>query len=98
MCASLPARSHHLRYAARIIAICLVDLSLRFPPMSAENWHDLTQPRFRLSGCWNSLATCSLAQISHDTVKIGVLADIVCRQSISDSLLGNLRECLAHLV
>jgi hypothetical protein len=27
-----------------------------------------------------------------------LLLEIVCRQSISDSLLGNLRECLAHLV
>jgi hypothetical protein len=26
------------------------------------------------------------------------VADTVCRQSISDSWLGNLRECLAHLV
>ena len=25
-------------------------------------------------------------------------ANLVCRQSISDSWLGNLRECLAHLV
>jgi hypothetical protein len=29
---------------------------------------------------------------------IGRHVTIVCRQSISDSLLGNLRECLAHLV
>jgi hypothetical protein len=26
------------------------------------------------------------------------VANIVCRQSMSDSWLGNLRECLAHLV
>jgi hypothetical protein len=26
------------------------------------------------------------------------MRNIVCRQSISDSWLGNLRECLAHLV
>src|SRR5262245_23568925 len=29
---------------------------------------------------------------------INVVDAIVCRQSISDSWLGNLRECLAHLV
>jgi hypothetical protein len=29
---------------------------------------------------------------------IPVRMDYVCRQSISDSWLGNLRECLAHLV
>src|SRR5262249_1759562 len=32
-----------------------LDLILR---KSQGKWHDLTQLRFRLSGCWNSLATC----------------------------------------
>jgi hypothetical protein len=31
-------------------------------------------------------------------VKISKNEPTVCRQSISDSWLGNLRECLAHLV
>ncbi len=31
-------------------------------------------------------------------IPLGLASITVCRQSISDSWLGNLRECLAHLV
>ena len=34
----------------------------------------------------------------HWAIVIDVRDPTVCRQSISDSWLGNLRECLAHLV
>jgi acetoin utilization deacetylase AcuC-like enzyme len=43
--------------AASLETIALILILWR---KSQENWHDLTQPRFRLSGCWNSLATCAL--------------------------------------
>jgi hypothetical protein len=36
--------------------------------------------------------------VRQQTGALGSFANIVCRQSISDSWLGNLRECLAHLV
>src|SRR6516225_5769222 len=40
----------------------------------------------------------SLCKQCHDSTKRFIETSGVCRQTISDSLLGNLRECLAHLV
>jgi hypothetical protein len=39
-----------------------------------------------------------VAMLALGPITIASTAPAVCRQSISDSWLGNLRECLAHLV
>jgi hypothetical protein len=59
-----------------------------------------------LAGLWSSARdTSPLAQICARVDYVNGLQEnlkgqevAVCRQSISDSWLGNLRECLAHLV
>ena len=67
-----------------------------------------------LASALGSTATCSYDPLSAENAAVARLdvlslclhrlwiafyqLDGVCRQSISDSWLGNLRECLAHLV
>ena len=65
---------------------------------ASSSWRS-TLPIHPAAELFPRMSPDELQALGEDIIKNGLTSPIVvCRQSISDSWLDNLRECLAHLV